>query len=213
MWSYLKIIAIAAFISLVGSLPLGALNMTAFQITIAGSISGAVLFSLAAILIELVYARISLMKILQFNRKWSVFIPPVLAIVLVVLGVNSITSVNHQNSILTSSVILFPFIAGLTMSALNPMQIPFWTLWNNVMNERRIFENMRYDRFFYMAGIAIGSALSFAFFIVLALKFKTAFTKYLNDINTIIGTLYIMFALVLTIRMMLVHKKKFSTNS
>ncbi len=207
MLHYLKIILIAAAISLVGSLPLGALNMTAFQITLTGSISGAMLFALAAISIEVIYVGISFSKFLQFNKKWSAWLVPVLAIVLILLGFDTMTSSDENVTKLSATVIMFPFFAGLTMSALNPMQIPFWSLWNNLLKERKILGNNKFDKSFFLTGIAIGSALSFAIFILLALKFKSTFTKYMGDTNSIIGLLYIIIAIVLAIRIIKLYKK------
>ena len=61
----------------------------------------------------------------------------------------------HKNVILSST--LPRFILGFTMSALNPVQIPFWFGWSTVLFTKNVLlpQNSHYN--IYIVGIGIGT--------------------------------------------------------
>ena len=64
----LRIFFTGMFISFLGTLPLGTLNIAAMQISIAESVRNAILFSLGALTAEMVYVRISLVAMNWVRR-------------------------------------------------------------------------------------------------------------------------------------------------
>ena len=61
------------FISFLGTLPLGTLNVAAMQISVSDGIRPALYFSLGALLVEIIYVRISLVAMDWVQRQQRLF--------------------------------------------------------------------------------------------------------------------------------------------
>ena len=68
--------------SFLGSLPLGVINLNAFQITVSSGAGAAFLFALGALLPELIYVRILLAYQFKIHRNWSHFFSIIFIILL-----------------------------------------------------------------------------------------------------------------------------------
>src|SRR5262249_1136607 len=68
-----KIFFTGLFISFLGSLPLGTLNVAAMQIAITDGYTAAILFSLGSLLVEMIYVRISLIGIDWIRKQKKLF--------------------------------------------------------------------------------------------------------------------------------------------
>ena len=129
MHPLLKIFFTGLFVSFLGSLPLGTLNIAAMQISVSDGVTAAMLFSLGSLVVEIIYVRISLVAI-DWIRKQEKILKALewvtLAIVLA-LAISSFYAALHpsvkENVVLGSS--LPKFILGAIMCAVNPVQIPF----------------------------------------------------------------------------------------
>lgn len=111
MSKHLKILFSGLFISLVGSLPFGTLNTTAFQIAALQNVSNALLFAVAVVLIELIVVRITLSRAnkIDFQNRFFYYIFPIAIVLLMYLSISSfISSVDHQA--VTTKTYLFPMI-------------------------------------------------------------------------------------------------------
>jgi hypothetical protein len=62
-----------------------------------------------------------------------------------------------KNVILSST--LHRFWLGLFMSALSPMQIPFWFGWSTVLLTKKILQPVQSHYNSYIAGIGVGTLL------------------------------------------------------
>ena len=124
-----RIFLTGLFISFLGSLPLGTLNIAAMQIAISDGIQPAFLFSLGSLTAEVVYVRLSLMAMdwVRKQRKLFRILEWITLLIIIALAVSSfyaaVTPQVHENVILSST--LHRYFLGLIMSALNPVQIPF----------------------------------------------------------------------------------------
>ena len=122
------------FISFLGSLPLGTLNIAAMQISITDGLRPAFYFVLGCLIVELVYVRLSLIAMDWITRQQRLFkiLEWVTLLIVVALAISSFYAAFHpsveKNVILSST--LHRFWLGLFMSALNPVQIPFWFGWS-----------------------------------------------------------------------------------
>lgn len=149
------------FISFLGSLPLGSLNIAAMQISITDGIRPAVLFSLGSLLAEVIYVRLSLVA-MDWIRKQQVLFKILEWVTLVIVTVLAVSSFyaavtpNVQKNVILSHT-LNRFWLGLFMSALNPVQIPFWFGWSTVLFTKKILlpKNSHYNS--YILGIGLGT--------------------------------------------------------
>jgi threonine/homoserine/homoserine lactone efflux protein len=164
-----KIFLTGMFISFLGSLPLGTLNVAAMQIAITEGYTKAILFSLGSLLIEMIYVRISLVGIdwIQKQKKLFKILEWVTLFIVVALAISSYYAALHpktgKNIILSST--LPKFILGVTMCAVNPVQIPFWFGWSTVLFTKKVLLPKTSHYNLYIVGIGIGTFIGNCVFI------------------------------------------------
>jgi len=204
---HLRILFSGFLISFLGTLPLGTLNTTAFQISASQNISEAFEFSAAVILVELIIVRITLLgahSINLNNKLFSYLTPPAIAL-LIYLSVSNFMSANDQQTIHTNSSI-FPtikssFALGLLMSLFNPMHVPFWMGWNSILSNRKKLYRKSGIYSSYITGIAIGSLAGLLPFILAGKFLITNYQEYSLIISFAMGILYLGFALYLLFKL------------
>jgi threonine/homoserine/homoserine lactone efflux protein len=121
-------------LSFLGQLPLGTMSMTATQIAVQENFRQAWKYSLGVALIELVYLRAVLSGmqwIIGHELLFSIFNWITVAFFLT-LGVLSFIAAQKQEYAKKALLLnnrIDRFLLGMSMSALNPAQIPFWFIW------------------------------------------------------------------------------------
>lgn len=180
MHSIGRIFFTGMLISFIGSLPLGTLNVAAMQISVSNGIKSAMMFSLGSLLVEIVYVRLSLVAMdwIRKQKKLFLILEWVTLAILLALAASSfyaaIFPTVEKNVILSST--LPRFWLGIVMSAVNPVQIPFWFGWSVILFTKKILlpRNDHYN--IYILGIGIGTFIGNCAFIfggqLLAAKLK-----------------------------------------
>lgn len=200
MLQLLRIFVTGLLISFLGSLPLGTLNIAAMQIGIINGVGAALLFSLGSLTAEMVYVRLSLVA-MDWIRKQKKILQALewvtLAIVLALAGSSFYTAMHpsvHANPILSSS--LHPYILGLMMSAVNPVQIPFWFGWSTVLFTKKVLlpQNSHYNT--YIVGIGLGTLLGNCVFIFGGKLIADKISHNQNILNWVIGGIFAITALI-----------------
>jgi threonine/homoserine/homoserine lactone efflux protein len=201
----LKIFFTGMLVSFVGSLPLGTLNVAAMQISVSDGVTQAMLFSVGSLIAEVIYVRISLVA-MDWVRKQELFFKILewvtLAIVLA-LAIFSFYAAFHpsegENKILSST--LPKIILGFTMSALNPVQIPFWFGWSTVLFSKKILlpRNDHYN--FYIIGIGIGTFAGNLVFIFGGQFIADKISNNQHILNWVIGGIFTITAIIQAWRM------------
>jgi threonine/homoserine/homoserine lactone efflux protein len=200
MHKLIRVFFTGLFISFLGSLPLGTLNIAAMQIGINSGVTMALLFSLGSLTAEIVYVRLSLVA-MDWIRQQQKILKALewitLAIVLALAVSSFYTAMNehvHKSPILSST--LHPYLLGLLMSALNPVQIPFWFGWSTVLFTKNILlpQNSHYN--VYIVGIGIGTLLGNCVFIFGGKLIADKISHNQNILNWIIGGIFTVTAVV-----------------
>jgi threonine/homoserine/homoserine lactone efflux protein len=124
-------------ISLLGTLPLGTLNIAAMQVSISEGVRQGIYFSLGVALVEVLYVRLSVVGIswIMKNARWLKYLEWAAVCIVLALAFGSFWAAFHptaEKSFLLQSK-LPVFLLGVSLSAINPMQIPFWFGWTTVM--------------------------------------------------------------------------------
>lgn len=164
-----KIFFTGLFISFLGALPLGTLNVAAMQISVSDGVVPALYFSLGALLVEVVYVRLSLVAMNWVRKQKLLFrwFEWITLFIIVALAVSSFMAAlqptESKNIILSNS--LPRFWLGVLMSAVNPMQIPFWFGWSTVLFTKGVLipRNDYYN--LYIIGIGFGTFIGNLLFI------------------------------------------------
>ena len=121
-------------VSFLGQLPLGNMSFTATQVCIQEGAKPAWKFALGVAIVEMFYLRVALtgMDWVVEHRVWFVVLGWVTVVIFFALGIMAFVTARKQQvdkKVLLLNNRLNRFVLGATMSALNPVQIPFWFLW------------------------------------------------------------------------------------
>jgi threonine/homoserine/homoserine lactone efflux protein len=198
------------FISFLGTLPLGTLNVAAMQISVSDGITPALYFSLGALLVEIIYVRISLVAmdwVQRQNRlfRWLEWFTVLIIAALAVSNFIAAASEHAQKNVILSHTI-HRFWLGVVMSAINPAQIPFWFGWSTALFTKKLLlpRNDHYNT--YIAGIGLGTFLGNAVFIFGGQLIVNRLNAHQDLISWIIGGVFAVTAIIMTWRIL--HKKK-----
>jgi threonine/homoserine/homoserine lactone efflux protein len=194
------------FISFLGALPMGTLNMSAMQIAITDGFYPAVLFALGALLVEMIYVRMTLVAMGWFraHKKLLMAMEWLTLIIILVLAVSSFYTAMHPtlkaNPILSNSVHRFWLGAGL--SAINPLQVPFWFGWSTVLTGKGILVRHGYNYVYYILGIGIGTFIGFTVFIFGGKLLVDRLDAQQKLIQWILGGIFLITGIIQAVRML-----------
>jgi threonine/homoserine/homoserine lactone efflux protein len=206
-----KIFVTGLFISFLGTLPLGTLNVAAMQIAVTDGIVPAIYFALGAMIVEVFYVRISLVamdwvrkheRLFRWLEWLSLAVIAALAITTFIAAANPKGS--GKNLILSNT--FHRFWLGIAMSAINPVQIPFWFGWSTVLFTRKVLLPKSGHYNIYIAGIGIGTLIGNAVFIFGGRLIVDKLDTNQNVLNWIIGAVFAITAIILFVK--IVRKKK-----
>lgn len=196
-----KIFFTGLFISFLGSLPLGTLNIAAMQISIADGINAAILFSAGSLLAEIIYVRISLVAMDWIRKQEKIFriLEWVTLLIVVALAAASFYAALHPSKEDTNVILdskLNKFILGFTMSAVNPVQIPFWFGWSTVLFTKKVLLPRSDHYNIYIIGIGIGTFIGNLIFIFGGRLIADKIKNNQDILNWVIGGIFAITALI-----------------
>lgn len=187
-------------VSFLGSLPLGTLNIAAMQISISSGVTAALLFSLGSLIAEIIYVRISLVA-MDWVRKQEKILKAlewVTFLIVAVLAAFSFYAALHpaveKNMVLDSP--LPKIVLGFIMSAVNPVQIPFWFGWSTVLFSKKVLLPRPDHYNSYIIGIGIGTFLGNCIFIFGGLLIAQKINTNQHVLNWVIGGIFAITALI-----------------
>ncbi|HEU5365145.1 MAG TPA: LysE family transporter [Hanamia sp.] len=205
----LKIFFWGLMISFLGSLPFGTLNVAAMQISVQESIRNAIYFSLGSLLVEMIYVRISLVGINWIRKQKKIFrwMEWITLAIVVALAIGSFVAAmqpHHAKNVILHNNIN-RFLLGVMLSAISPMQIPFWFGWSTVLFAKNILlpKNSYYN--IYIIGIGLGTLLGNFVFIFGGKWIVEKLNGNQNLMNWIIGGIFAVTAIIFLIKI-LIHK-------
>ncbi len=187
-------------VSFLGSLPLGTLNVAAMQISVVEGVGGALLFSAGSLLVEVIYVRLSLVAMDWIRKQERIFriLEWVTLAVVLALAASSFYAATHpsveKNLVLNST--LPKFLLGVVMSAVNPVQIPFWFGWSTVLFTKKILLPRKDHYNTYIIGIGLGTLAGNCIFIFGGLLIAGNINNNQHILNWVIGSIFAITALV-----------------
>lgn len=156
----LKNIVVGFLVSFVGSIPLGYLNIIGYEIYSKKGFPNTVEYLIGVVIVEavVIYATLLFADVLTQQKKWLKRIELFTIVFLLILGASFFLN-QDQNSTATSSVYTnyLPFFTGLILSALNFIQIPFWTGWNLYLINNGYISVEKTNKFYYLFGTLFGT--------------------------------------------------------
>jgi len=178
-------------ISFLGTLPPGALNITATQLTVQKGQEAALVFAAASILTVVVIVRIALtgMKQIIARRRLFQFLEIVTAVLLLAMTVGCFIAAAKMGGIanILPDYHLPPFATGVFMTFINPLHIPFWLGWTSVLMNRGIMSPGPVQYNWYIAGIGLGTFFGFLAFIFTGQILLTSFESNQFIVCLVVG--------------------------
>ncbi|MBL7725008.1 MAG: LysE family transporter [Chitinophagaceae bacterium] len=200
MHPLLKIFLTGMLVSFLGSLPLGTLNIAAMQISISSGVTAALLFSLGSLIAEIIYVRISLVAMDWVRKQEKILkvLEWVTFLIVAALAAFSFYAALHptveKNIVLDSP--LPKIVLGFIMSAVNPVQIPFWFGWSTVLFTKKILLPRADHYNSYIVGIGVGTFLGNCIFIFGGLLIAQKINTNQHVLNWVIGGIFAITALI-----------------
>jgi threonine/homoserine/homoserine lactone efflux protein len=192
-------------ISFLGTLPLGTLNVTAAKISASFGVGPAIWFSLGALLAEMCYVRLSLVAMdwVRRKKKWFRALQWATVLILLALAIGSFLAAGRPSrdgewiiGLGFRGTALYCFLFGLALSALNPVQVPFWFGWSTVLFSKNILHPREDHYYTYIAGIGLGTFAGNAVFIWGGRVFIHSMIRRQDIIDGAIGTIFALTALI-----------------
>jgi threonine/homoserine/homoserine lactone efflux protein len=140
----IKVFFWGMIVSFLGSLPLGTLNVAAMQISVQENVRNAILFSLGSLSVEMIYVRISLVGINWVRKqkklfRWMEWITVAIVLALAIGSFAAAMQTHHAKNVILNNNIN-RYLLGVMLSAINPVQIPFWFGWSTVLFTKNILK-------------------------------------------------------------------------
>jgi len=202
----LRIFITGLFISFLGTLPLGTLNIAAMQISVSDGMRPAFYFACGVLLVEIIYVRVSLVAMDWVRKQQRLFRILEWATLLIILALAIFSFVAAADPGVKKNVILsntiHRFLLGLMMSAINPMQIPFWFGWSTILFTKKVLlpKNNHYNA--YIAGIGLGTVSGMCLFIFGGRFLVDSLNAHQKMLSWIIGGIFGLTALIQLLRML-----------
>lgn len=206
MHPLVKIFFTGMLISFLGSLPLGTLNVAAMQISVTDGINSAILFSCGSLTAEIVYVRLSLVAMDWIRKQEKLFkaLEWLTLLIVLALATASFYAALHpssqKNVILSSN--LPKYLLGLTMSAVNPVQIPFWFGWSTVLFTKQVLLPKPSHYNSYIIGIGIGTFIGNCVFIFGGQVIADKLSNNQSILSWVIGGIFSITAVIQLYRML-----------
>jgi|SRR5882724_9440523 len=207
MFSLLSLFITGMVISFLGTLPPGSLNVSAMQIAVGENVRSAARFALGVALVEIIYVRVSLLAMGWVTAHQSLFrLMEWLTVVLfLVLAASSFLTARkkagEKKSLLLANTIN-RFWLGFSMSAVNPVQIPFWFIWSTWLLSTHVLQPTATAYNVYTTGIGIGTLAALALFIFGGRWVVQKINAGHRVINGVVGVVFIVSAVMQLYRLL-----------
>jgi threonine/homoserine/homoserine lactone efflux protein len=182
-------------VSFLGQLPLGSMSLTATQLYVQEGGKSAWLFAVGVAIVEIVYLRLALTStdwIFQ-HPVFFTFLGWLTVAFFTVLGVVSFRAAWHQTTEKKGLLInngLNRFLLGLSLSAMNPAQIPFWLLWSTYMLDLKVLHSSTIEYNYFTIGAGLGTLTGLAVYMYGGNYLITKMKVSNQNINKAMGVIF-----------------------
>lgn len=179
------------------------------QISVQENVKNAIFFSLGSLSVEMVYVRVSLVGINWIRKqkklfKWMEWIALGIVVALAIGSFIAASQPHHAKNVMLDNDIN-RYLLGVMLSAINPVQIPFWFGWSTVLFTKNILlpKNSFYN--IYIIGIGLGTLIGNCVFIFGGKWIGEELNGNQSLMNWIIGGIFALTAVIFFVKI-LMHK-------
>ncbi|MBC7747500.1 MAG: LysE family transporter [Methylotenera sp.] len=212
----LKNIFIGFLVSFIGSIPLGYLNVFGFEIYSKLGINSLVFFLLGVIFVEMfvIYFTLLFARQLVSNKKLMKIIDFCAIFFLLILGYSFFASANQpieQQGIVEKYATCSPILIGIFLSAINFLQVPFWTGWNLYLMNGNYISIVNKDKVYYIAGTLVGTFMGMLGLIVILNTLAQNTSSFSTNVIPVVIPLF--FVVLAIVQMVKVYRKYYQNKS
>ncbi len=181
----------------IGALPLGAINMSVFSISIRKSYRQAVLFSLGASIVEIAQAAVAIIfgmyinTFLNEHSSVTYFISTLFLALGIYFFVKKTPSKNINLKVSNNSN--KSFFQGIGVALVNPQAIPYWLF---TLAFIAPFQFNEFSLLYFLIGVFSGKILALIGFAKLSTYLEQSFTKNQHTIDYLMGTVFFSIGLI-----------------
>lgn len=205
----LSTVASALLISLSGSIPLGNLNMSVMHLAGNRGVRPALHFCHGAVLVEMIYLRISLAFVawIAGNQQIFYWIQWLSLVLFLVFALGNIIAAGKAKKSRLVSLLhtANPFKTGLLLSALNPMQFPFWAGWSIYLNHSGVLPDTAYGHNLFTLFAGVGTYIALMLFLFSGARLSAYMKAHATRIDRLTGLVFLVLALYQIWRLQTYH--------
>ena len=166
----IRVLLLGILVSFLGQLPLGNVNIAATQLNVQESQKNAWKFAAGLVVIEVIYLRLALTGInwVIRNKLLFVILGWTTVLLFLILGIASFIAARNQSQDKKALLLnnkLDRFLLGLSISAVNPVQIPFWVTWSLYLINGKMLHPVASEYNFFTLGAGVGTLGGLAVYI------------------------------------------------
>lgn len=193
-------------VSFLGQLPLGTMSITATQIAVQENFRNAWKYAFGVAVVEMIYLRLTLSGVdwIMQHQFFFKILGWLTVVVFFILGAISFitaqTQTKEKKALLLNNKI-DRFFLGLSMSALNPAQIPFWFIWSSYLLDNKVLHSDFKEFNLFTAGCATGGISGLVLYMYGGNWLITKMNTSNKTLNIVMGIVFIIAALAQLYRM------------
>lgn len=206
---FLSVLFLGWLVSFLGQLPLGTMSITSTQIAVEENFKNAWKYAIGVALVEIIYVRLVLSGVDWITAHplfYTIFgwLAVVLFLTLGVLSFITAIKQKQNDKALLLKNNLHRFWLGVSMSAVNAAQIPFWFIWSTYVIDLKGMNRTIFDYNFFTIGCGIGTLSGLALYIYGGHALITRIKNGTKKLNIFMGIIFIIAALAQAYRMLMV---------
>lgn len=191
----------ALLISFLGQLPFGNMNLTATQLAVQEGYKNAWKYGIGIVLVEIIYLRLALTAMDWVVEHHLIFkiMGWLTVAVFLALGIFSLIMARKQAAEKKGLLLnnkLDRFLLGVSVSAINPVQIPFWFIWSTNMIDTGVLHTNFMDFNLFTGGAAVGSLAGLGVYIYGGKWLIEKMKASNKQLNIFMGIIFILAALL-----------------
>jgi threonine/homoserine/homoserine lactone efflux protein len=196
----IKLFFSAMLVSFLGQLPFGNMNLTATQLAVQEGLRNAWKYSIGIVIIEVIYLRLALTAMDWVVEHQLIFTIMSWLTVVVFLGLGILSLIMARRQTKEKKGLLLNnkmnrFLLGVSVSAINPAQLPFWFIWSTQFISLGILKTTTTDFNLFTGGAAIGSIAGLALYVYGGKWVITKMKASNKQLNIFMGIIFILASL------------------
>jgi threonine/homoserine/homoserine lactone efflux protein len=201
MTKNLKLFLAGLAISFFGSMAPGTLNMTTLQVSAFDSVQSALWFAFGAVIIEMIYAALAVTMLhrIKIPKKWKKTAEWIFVAGLICYGSYVLYSQFFNAPSPTIEKVSFSgssFFFGMSLSFVNPFQVPFWMFWGTLLKQRNILDQSTNSILLYTFSAGTGAFSLLAGYAILGVENRLWINAHQFEFMVFYGSVFLLLGIL-----------------